>query len=293
MEREALAIVWATKHFRQYLEGGPVIFRSDCKALQWLKSTRYPILRGSPDSRDLGSIDYAVNLWASINILSDIQQQQLQDPRLSLIIQKLQQSPNSRVGDKRAPYTPINSILYKTRILNSYRDQRRFRLKYLIVIPASMHQSVLHWAHDHPTAGHAGRFKTMFRLTLHVYRPSMRRDVFKYVQSCNLCQQFRHKNTPTSAPMQMHVVSKPWHTIGVDIMGPFPETFRRKKYLLVIVDYFTRWVELFALRQTTAMDIVPILVNEIVCRYGIPTYILSDNDPQFIAQLFTELRTSL
>ena len=42
VEREALAIVWATKHFRQYLEGGPVIVRSDCKALEWLKTARDP-----------------------------------------------------------------------------------------------------------------------------------------------------------------------------------------------------------------------------------------------------------
>ena len=42
IEREALAIVWATKHFPQYLEGGPVIVRSDCKALEWLKTARDP-----------------------------------------------------------------------------------------------------------------------------------------------------------------------------------------------------------------------------------------------------------
>ncbi|CAF1960864.1 unnamed protein product, partial [Rotaria magnacalcarata] len=42
VEREALAIVWATKHFRQYLEGGPVLVRSDCKALEWLKTARDP-----------------------------------------------------------------------------------------------------------------------------------------------------------------------------------------------------------------------------------------------------------
>ena len=42
VEHEALAIVWATKHFRQYLEGGPVIVRSDCKALEWLKTAHNP-----------------------------------------------------------------------------------------------------------------------------------------------------------------------------------------------------------------------------------------------------------
>ena len=42
VQREAFAIVWATKHFQQYLEGGPAIVRSDCKALEWLKTPRDP-----------------------------------------------------------------------------------------------------------------------------------------------------------------------------------------------------------------------------------------------------------
>ncbi|CAF3099127.1 unnamed protein product, partial [Rotaria sp. Silwood2] len=45
VEREALAIVWATRHFRQYLEGAPVLVRSDCKALEWLKTARDPTCR--------------------------------------------------------------------------------------------------------------------------------------------------------------------------------------------------------------------------------------------------------
>ncbi|CAF4756647.1 unnamed protein product [Rotaria sp. Silwood2] len=76
-------------------------------------------------------------------------------------------------------------------------------------------------------------------------------------------------------------------------MGPFPPTPRQKKYLLVVVDYFTRWVDLFALRQTTATDIANILINEVVCRYGAPSYILSDNGPQFVSQLFNEICTLL
>jgi RNase H-like domain found in reverse transcriptase/Reverse transcriptase (RNA-dependent DNA polymerase)/Integrase zinc binding domain/Integrase core domain len=325
VEREALAIVWATKHFRQYLEGGPVIIRSDCKALQWLKSARDPtgrlarwamklspyniIIQHRPgvsnpngdfvsryplsdvDSNDFEvcAIESGLNIWEGTNILHDIQCQQLQDPRLQRIIQHIKDNPSKPFGDKHAPYLLMNNLLYKVRHLNSYTGQRVFGQKYLLVIPQPIQSKILQWAHDHPTAGHAGRTKTFFRLSSRVYWPSMRKDVFKYIQSCKSCQQFKYNNAPTAAPMQLHMVTQPWHTIGIDIMGPFPPTFRQKRYLLVIVDYFTRWVELFALRRTTATDIVNILINEVICRYGIPSYILSDNGPQFIADLFSEM----
>ena len=121
----------------------------------------------------------------------------------------------------------------------------------------------------------------------------MRRDVFKYIQACPSYQNFQYNNAPTAYPIQLHTISQPWHTIGVDIMGSFSTTPRQKRFLLVIVDYFTRWVEIFALRNITAIDIVNILINEVICRYGIPSYILSDNGPQFVSQLFNDVCTSL
>ena len=56
-------------------------------------------------------------------------------------------------------------------------------------------------------------------------------------------------------------------------MGRFPPTFHQKRYLLFVVDDFTRWVEMFALRRTTATDFADIRINAIICRYGIPVYI--------------------
>ena len=329
VEREALAIVWATKHFRQYLEGGPVIVRSDCKALEWLKTardptgrlarwamklspyfikiqhrpgtsnpngdfvSRYPLVTPDSPAPELNSIESVLNILEGTHILNDIRTQQLADPRLSRLILTLKQQPSLPFNSKHAPYILLNDILYKVRHFNSYNQQRLLGNKHLLVIPQSLQTTILGWAHDHPTAGHAGRIKTLFRLTSRVYWPSLRRDVFKYVQSCSACQQFKYNNSPTSAPMQLHSVTQPWHTIGIDIMGPFPPTFQQKKYLLVVVDYFTRWVEMFALRRTTATDVANVLINEVICRYGIPVYILSDNGPQFISNLFNEICSSL
>ena len=329
VEREALAIVWATKHFRQYLEGGPVIVRSDCKALEWLKTardptgrlarwamklspyhlkiqhrpgtsnpngdfvSRYPLQTTDSTAPELNAIEYGLNILDETNILDDIRSQQLADPRLSRLIQSLRHQPSLPFNKQHTPYIIINDILYKVRHLNSYTQQRLLGNKHLLVIPQSLQQTMLVWAHDHPTAGHAGRTKTLFRLTSRVYWPSMRKDVFQYIQSCSSCQQFKYNNSPTAAPMQLHSVTQPWYTIGIDIMGPFPPTFRQKKYLLVIVDYFTRWVEMFALRQTTSTDVANILINEVICRYGLPSYILSDNGPQFISNLFIDICSSL
>ena len=329
VEREALAIVWATKHFRQYLEGEPVIVRSDRKALEWLKTardptgrlahwamklsphhliiqhrpgssnlngdflSRYPMPQRTSDSVEINAFDSALNILEGTNILDDIRVEQHKDPHLARIIQALIDTPLIPFGNKHGPYILINNVLYRVRHINSYNEQRLLGNKHLLVMPKSLQNQIPHWAHDHPTVGHAGRIKHVFRLSSRVYRPSMRRDVFKYIRACPSCQKFKYNNAPTASPMQLHTVSQPWHTIGVDIMGPLPKTPRQKRFLLVIVDYFTRWVEMFALRNTTATDIANILINEVICRYGIPSYILSDNGPQFVSQLFNEVYISL
>ena len=322
-EREALAFVWATKHFRAYIEGSKVLIRSDCKALKWLRNAKditgrlakwamklstYQIesinyrpaqQNGNADSlsrnpqRDvtnnepqLMAIETAINLWENTNILDQIKAQQTTDPKLKYIIEKLQSNKTPIFSTKRNPYVLINGILYKVKNSNRHYNQRDLGNKHLLLIPKSMQQELLSWAHDLPTAGHSGQQKTLFRLSTRVFWESMRKDVYNYVASCQSCQKFKYNNIPMANPMQTHLDNEPWHTIGIDIMGPFPTTSRRKRFLLVIVDYFTRWVEVFPVRTTTSVDIAQILINEVCTRFGMPTFLLSDNDPQFVSNLF-------
>ncbi|CAF1442956.1 unnamed protein product, partial [Rotaria magnacalcarata] len=83
------------------------------------------------------------------------------------------------------------------------------------------------------------------------------------------------------------------HHISIDIKEQFSITKRQKQFLLVIVDYFTRLVELFPLQTTMADVIANVNIDEVFCRYGMPTFILSNNGPKFIADLFTETRKAL
>jgi hypothetical protein len=350
-EREALAIVWATKHFRPYLEGTKVLIRSDCKALQWLKNakdisgrlarwamklsafqiesiqyrpgtananadslSRNPIISTSSSEKsaqegmeikeniiskekdtnivrkpyEISTIETIINLWENTNILDDIKNEQQADSNLNHIIQQLKANPSPEFNDKRQPFVLINDILYKIKNSNRHYNQRMLGNKHLLVIPKKMQNKLLEWAHDHPTGGHAGQQKTLFRLSSRVYWASMRKDIFNYVAACEDCQKFKYNNIPTATPMQLHEVHEPWHTIGIDIMGPFPATSRQKRFLLVIVDYFTRWIEIFSMRITTSIEIAEVLINQVFTRYGLPRYILSDNGPQFVSNLFSE-----
>ena len=327
-EKEALAIYWATKYFRPYLEGATVYIRSDCRALQWLLDTkdlsgrlarwaislsafnivdikykpgksntnsdalsRYPLPNLTALSVDDPSSDSS--LWNNCTLLNDIKNAQMHDPHLRPIIDHLSAENHPFHNNSYPSFLLLNGTLYKRRLPSRNRHCRLVGNDHLLVIPRAAQHQLLLWAHDHPTAGHCGREKTFYRLSTRVYWNSMRKDINRYVQSCQLCQQYKYSNQTMASSLQMHIVRQPWHTIGIDIMGPYPPTQRQKQYVLVIVDYFTRWVEIFPLRSTTSSDIATILIDEIVCRWGCPTYILSDNGPQFVSELFTEICASL
>lgn len=322
-EREALAIVWATKHFRPYLEGNKIFIRSDCKALQWMRNakdvtgrlarwamklaafqieeikyrpgkananadslSRNPLPNEIVYTSELSTIETAINLWENTNILDNIRTEQQADSKLQPIIKYLQTKPPSESNEKRNPNVLINGLLYKIKNSNRHYNQRVLGNKHLLMIPKTLQQKLLIWAHDHPTAGHSGQQKTLFRLNTRVFWDSMRKDVCNYVKACEACQQFKYDNTPSSNQMQIHSVNEPWHTIGIDIMGPFPVTSRNKRFLLVIVDYFTRWIEVFPLSTTTSIAISELLIDQLFTRYGFPKYILSDNGPQFVSNMF-------
>ena len=64
-------------------------------------------------------------------------------------------------------------------------------------------------------------------------------------------------------------------------MGPFPIGTRQKKFLVVMIDYFTKWVEAKPLAKITQQNVKNFVWKSIVCRFGIPRVLVSDNGRQF------------
>ena len=73
----------------------------------------------------------------------------------------------------------------------------------------------------------------------------------------------------------------PLDRMGTDLLGPLPITPRGNKYILTIADYFTKWVEIVAVPDQTAVTCAQIRLNEVVCRFGCPLAIHSDQGRHF------------
>lgn len=89
--------------------------------------------------------------------------------------------------------------------------------------------------------------------------------------------------------MQTAVVLTPGEMLGVDFMGPFPVSKSRNTMLMVVVDYQSKWVELFPLRDAKMPKVVQILKNEIFTCWGVPAFLVSDRGPQFTSQVMRKL----
>ena len=77
------------------------------------------------------------------------------------------------------------------------------------------------------------------------------------------------------------MASWPFAQWGLDIIGPFPIAIRQLKFLVVDIDYFTKWVEAETLATITKKNMRSFVWRNIVCRYGIHKVLVSDNKKQF------------
>ena len=77
--------------------------------------------------------------------------------------------------------------------------------------------------------------------------------------------------------------------IALDIMGPLPQSNSDNSYILVIGDYFSKYTETYALPDHTAQTVARVVVEQWICRYGVPRIIHSDQGRDFESHLFTEM----
>nr|KYP70484.1 Transposon Ty3-I Gag-Pol polyprotein [Cajanus cajan] len=125
------------------------------------------------------------------------------------------------------------------------------------------------------------------------YWPTLKLDCQVYVQKCKECQQF--DNAHRQPPEALHQMMSPWPFAqwGMDILGSFPPAKGQLKFLLVAIDYFTKWIEACPLAKITTENIQKFTWKSIICRFGIPHFLVTDNGRQFIAQSFEDFLREL
>ncbi|XP_062557947.1 uncharacterized protein K02A2.6-like [Armigeres subalbatus] len=143
-----------------------------------------------------------------------------------------------------------------------------------IVIPHSLQDRILNLAHE----GHPGIVVMKRRLRHKVWWPIMDKQVEIFVKSCKECTLVSSLSPPEPL-IRTKMPDKPWTHIAIDFMGPLPSGHN----LLVLIDYFSRFIEVVIMREITAKLTIQAL-HETFCRYGIPETMETDNGPQFVSE---------
>ena len=222
---------------------------------------------------------------------------QREDPVLKIIIQYLEagSKPNwkeiSNAGEQTKSFLACwkNLSIQEDLLFRKNIESKLKQVSYQLVIPEVYRSNLLYHYHDSIIGGHLGVAKVYSKLQAKYFWPNMRESVFLYIKTCLTCQ--KKKSPPKSycAPLQKYVVGVPFERVATDVMGPLVETQHHNRYILVVTDYFTRWVEAYPIRDQTAETIAKVLASEWVTRFGCMSELHSDNGTNFVSEIMQSL----
>ncbi len=148
-----------------------------------------------------------------------------------------------------------SDILYRKR---ESSDGTTTRLQ--LMLPKTLLGEVLTHLHNHPT---------LERVKEKLYRSRCREDVTLWCSTCSECSSRKGPMTRQKARLGKYVVGAPLERVAIDVMGSLVRFTKSNRYLLVIIDYFSKWSEAYALPNHEAKTVATVIVNGFVCRFGV------------------------
>jgi hypothetical protein len=151
----------------------------------------------------------------------------------------------------------FDNALYRKWV--KHKQGNRCILQY--IIPDPQRKEILLKAHDIKTSGHLGINKTCEKIIDRYYWPQWEKQVRDYILSCETCQKIKAPAVSRNAPLQPILPSKLMEIVTTDCMGPVPTSNNRNKHALIIIDHFTKWVEIHAIRDTQDKKVAKCLIK--------------------------------
>ncbi|GJR66809.1 reverse transcriptase domain-containing protein [Tanacetum coccineum] len=173
---------------------------------------------------------------------------------------------------KARQYELMDGILYR----------RSFLRPWLRCVGPLQADYVIREIHEGSCSMHAGPRSVVAKaMRSGYYWPTMHRDARDMILKCKDCQV--HRPVPRNPQQPLTPITSPWpfYKWGIDIAGPFPEGPGKVKFLIVAMDYFTKWIEAKAVATISGGQVKKFVWDNIVCRFGLPGEIVSDNGKQF------------
>jgi transposase InsO family protein len=126
------------------------------------------------------------------------------------------------------------------------------------------------------------------------YWSTMPNDCFRYYRGCESCQKFR--DVQLAPAVMLHPIIKPWmfHGWPLDFIGQIhPASSKGHRFVLVAMDYFTKWTEVVLLENMMHREVVQFILEHIIHRFGIPQTLTTDQGSSFISHQVCDFAESL
>jgi hypothetical protein len=306
-----LAVVWAIEKLRPYLEGSHFTVITDHWSLKWLSNLKEPNGRLARWSVKLQQYSFEVvhrkgaehcvpdMLSRSVPVvdalcLGDNSADNGNSDNVDLdkwyrdMLIKVEKNPI-----KFSSWRVVGSILYKYSKKCTFPDLSNENDYWKRVVSKSERIKILRQCHDDPTSGHPGILKTFYRVSQKFYWPKMKYDIARYVRKCSVCLRCKPDQNKPAGLMQPHqVASKPFEIVTCDLIGPLPRSNRGYKFILVIVDSFSKFTLAIPLRNSTASFVCRAIEENWLLVYGHPKRLICDNGVQFRGNEFRNLMAS-
>jgi hypothetical protein len=154
--------------------------------------------------------------------------------------------------EKKEKYIIKKEILYRIK-----KD------KLLRVIRKYEFEELMYMMHNHKLSAHFGIKATQDKMREKYYWKNMAKDIEIYIKSCDSCQ--RRGKLIGKNELHPIKVKEPFYQIGIDFVEPLPITEAGNKYIIVAIDYFTKWIEAKAVKVDNAEEVATFIYEEIIC----------------------------